>query len=72
MQEEKAETVVVLNSRTEAEIVRSKLEAYGIPAVIQADDEAGLHPGLSLTQGVRVLVAASAVERAKQVLSDQD
>lgn len=41
-------TIAVCNNQPEAEILKVKLESSVIIAVITADDEGGLHPGLSL------------------------
>ena len=43
-------------SVTEAELVRARLNAYGIDSIVQADDASGTFPTLGVTQGVRVLV----------------
>lgn len=43
-------------SVTEAELVRARLEANGIDAVVQADNVGGLVPTLSIVRRVRVLV----------------
>ena len=61
--------IATCNNRIEAEIVRAKLESFGINAVISADDEGGLHPGLALTQGVEVYVAETDADEANAILS---
>ncbi|NRA47354.1 MAG: DUF2007 domain-containing protein [Oligoflexales bacterium] len=63
--------VATCNNRIEAEIIRAKLESFGIPASISADDEGGLHPGLALTQGVHVYVADDVEEEAKAILTKE-
>ena len=46
----------IYQSRIEAEVVHSKLEAYGIHAIVESDDMAGLQPGMTLVAGVKILV----------------
>ena len=61
--------VVVVGSRTEAELIVGLLESQGLAAVVAADDVAGLEPQLQL-QGVRVLVPSADAEVARRVLAD--
>jgi hypothetical protein len=55
-------------STTEAELVRARLEANGIDALVQADTAAGTAPMLAMTEGVRVLVRESDLAEAYTVL----
>jgi hypothetical protein len=61
--------VAVVGSRTEAELIVGLLESQGLPAVVAADDVAGLEPQLQL-QGVRVLVSSADAEVARRALAD--
>ena len=57
------------NNRTEAEIVKSLLEASGIEAVVSADDCGGMRPHLLLgTNGTRLLVKEEDAQKALEVL----
>ena len=57
------------NNRTEAEIVKSLLEASGIEAVVSADDCGGMRPHLLLgTNGTRLLVKEEDAKKALEVL----
>lgn len=61
-------TVATYPLRHEAEIARALLEAEGIPAMVQADDEGGLNPGFFAEYGVRVLVRREQVASAANLL----
>ena len=56
------------NTRAEAETVRSFLAACGITADVVADDGGGVYPALGLSGGVRLLLDASDVLEAKELL----
>ena len=57
------------NNRTEAEIVKSLLEASGIEAVVSADDCGGMRPHLLLgTNGTRLLVKEEDAQKALEIL----
>lgn len=62
--------IISCKDRMEAQIIKAKLEAYGIEAFIQSDDEGGLHPGMSMTQGVFILVADENEREAKAILEN--
>jgi hypothetical protein len=53
---------------TEAELVRAKLEVYGIEAVVQADSVSGAVPFLEVTEGVRVFVRPPDLAEAFEIL----
>lgn len=55
-------------SRTEAELVRGRLEVNGIDAIIQADEAAGLYPQFEAARGVQVLVRDSDLAEAMEIL----
>jgi hypothetical protein len=61
------EQVGMFLNRVDAELARGALEAEGIPAMVSADDAAGMRPHLWLG-GVRVLVRADDLERAAGIL----
>jgi hypothetical protein len=57
------------NDLQEASILRSVLEGSGIEALIADENFASLYPGVMITSGgVRLLVRATDLERAKDVL----
>jgi hypothetical protein len=55
-------------SRTEAELVRGRLESAGISAWLATDDAGGLYPSFDLTAGVRVMIGESDRPAAERVL----
>ena len=62
-------SVVVVDSRTEAELIVGLLHNYGLTAAVAADDAGGVEPQLQI-QGVRVLVAPSDEESARRILAE--
>ena len=64
------EVVATVSSRTEADIIASKLLSYGIKSQIVCDDEGGLHPAMAFGLGARVLVHPMNLQRAQEVLAD--
>jgi hypothetical protein len=62
-------SVVVVASRTEADLIVGMLRSNGVRAAVAADDAGGQEPQLQL-QGVRVLVAASDEALARELLAD--
>lgn len=61
------ELVATFLTRIEADLARSALEAADIPAMVVADDAAGLRPSLWVS-GVRLLVRRPDVARAREIL----
>ncbi|MEN8114476.1 MAG: M67 family metallopeptidase [Actinomycetota bacterium] len=61
-------TVAVYETRSDAEIVRARLVAGGIDALIFADNEGGLNPGFYDRYGVRVVVVPDRVAEARAML----
>ncbi len=59
------------SSSTEANLVRAKLEANGIDAMIQADSASGAVPQLEAYSGVKVLVRADDFADALEVMERQ-
>ncbi|MGH8915268.1 MAG: putative signal transducing protein [Acidimicrobiia bacterium] len=59
-------------SMTEAQLVKARLEASGIEALVQADTASGAVPFLEVTEGVRVFVRpddlAAALETLERML----
>jgi hypothetical protein len=56
------------NTVTEANLVKAKLNAFGIEAVVEADDAGSMVPNLDLVRGVRVLVRDDDLAEAYEVL----
>jgi Putative prokaryotic signal transducing protein len=65
------EVVGAFLTRIDADLACGALQAAGIPAIVSADDAAGLRPHLWMG-GVRVLVPASELERAREILAAAD
>ena len=63
--------VVVVASRTEAELIVGMFRSHGLRAAVAADDAGGQEPQLQL-QGVRVLVAPDDEASARQLLADAE
>jgi hypothetical protein len=59
-------------SRIVADIVRARLEAAGIRAIVSADDCGGFRPELQFSLGASVLVAAHDLDRAREELAHDD
>jgi len=66
--ETKLATVETFTFRHEAEIVRARLEAGGVIAMVQADDEGGMNPGFFADYGVRVVVHDDDIVEARDIL----
>jgi predicted Fe-Mo cluster-binding NifX family protein len=63
--------VAVVGSHTEAELIVGMLRSHGVRAAVSADDAGGQYPQLQM-QGVRVMVAPSDEDLARQLLADID
>jgi hypothetical protein len=63
--------VVLVPSRTEAELIVGLLRSNGLRAVVSADDAGGVEPPLQI-QGVRVLVTPSDEAPARRLLAEAD
>ncbi|OLD19529.1 MAG: hypothetical protein AUJ01_05855 [Acidobacteria bacterium 13_1_40CM_3_65_5] len=65
-----ADLVVVgrFNSRFEADVAKSALDAAGLDSMIPSDDVAGMRPPLSLTNGVEFIVRAEDAMAARENL----
>lgn len=61
-------TVHVYTARSDAEIVKARLAAEGIDAIVIADDEGGLNPGFYDHYGVRVVVRPDQLSDARHAL----
>ena len=57
-------------SREEAELLKSMLEANGIHAMVDADDYAGLP--LTTSGGVQLRVLAEDAEKAKEIIEESE
>ena len=62
--------VRTFSDRGEAEIARSMLEAEGIVALVTADDMGGNTPPLDFSSGLQLVVDASDVDRAQELLDE--
>jgi hypothetical protein len=61
------------DSAIDANIAKTKLDAYGIPCFLTEENMAGLYPGLSLNAfKIRLHLFATDRERASMVLMNQD
>ena len=69
MDDAKLVAVGTYSNKIDADLAQGALEAADIEAIVTADDAGGLQPALLLGKGVRVLVRAEDVERAKEILS---
>jgi hypothetical protein len=58
-------------SRSEAQIAKAALEAFGIECIINFDDCGGQRPHLVLGAGIRLVVAAENAGRAEEVLANR-
>lgn len=58
----------IYSSSTEANLVKARLGANGIEAMVQADSGSGAVPQLEAYSGVKVLVRSEDVEVALEVL----
>ncbi len=72
---EKADDIIVFkdfDSAIDANIAKTKLDAYGIPCFLTEENMAGLYPGQSLNAfKIRLHLFSADRERAFHVLTDQ-
>tara|TARA_B100001094_G_C18177674_1_gene798846 strand:+ start:805 stop:1020 length:216 start_codon:yes stop_codon:yes gene_type:complete len=61
--------LTVVTSNIEADIISARLDAFGIPAFVFADNEGGMLPGISLSGGFRIMVPENTLEAAQEVLA---
>jgi hypothetical protein len=59
------------NSRQEAEMAKSALDAAGIEAMVVADDAGGIQPGLWEGRGVAVVVNSENERAAREILESE-
>ena len=64
-------SVAVAGSRTEADLIVGLLRAHGLRAAVAADDAGRQEPALQV-RGVRVLVAASDEDAAREVIAAEN
>jgi len=55
----------------EADMARALLEEDDIPVMVQGDNAGGMNPSLTFAGGVRLLVFAKDIPRAREVLARQ-
>jgi hypothetical protein len=60
--------VHTFNTRPEAEMAKSALDAAGIDAMVMADDAAGIQPGLWEGRGVAIVVNRENEQAARDIL----
>jgi hypothetical protein len=65
------ESVAVVASRTEAELIVGLLRSHGLSAAVSADDAGGQYPQMQM-DGVRVLVAPADEASARRLLAAAD
>jgi hypothetical protein len=63
--------VHTFNSRPEAEMAKSALDAAGIEAMVVADDAGGTQPGLWEGRGVAVVVNSENEQAAREILDSE-
>lgn len=57
-------------SELDAIFAKTLLDSEGIQAVIFKDDAGGMEPQFQLTQGVRLMVRAEDLERARELIGE--
>ena len=62
----------IFPSETEANIVKSMLDAEGIFSAVFKDDAGGMHPHLQSTRGVKLKVRSSELKEAQTILAASD
>jgi len=65
-------TVATFSSVLEAEMAKERLESEGVAALVADGGAGGVMPFLASSSGVRVQVAETEVERAKEILAMPD
>jgi Putative prokaryotic signal transducing protein len=62
------------NSAIDANIVKSKLDAYGVPCFLTEENMANLYPGASnlMNSNVRLHLFGHDLERAKQIMAENN
>jgi hypothetical protein len=63
--------LIIVSSRTEAELIAGLLRSNGLRAAVSADDAGGQDPQLQL-EGVRVLVTPSDETAARRILAEAE
>lgn len=61
----------ICNSRLEADIIRSYLEAEGIEVIIQADDAGGMIPTMASLNGVFLFVPEEDFMRTQEIIKTE-
>ena len=62
--------IKTFSSRHDAELAKGFLASNGVDAVVSGDDYGGIHPGLSFSTGVRLLVKEEDVEDAQRLFHE--
>ncbi len=63
--------IKTFNSRMEAELIKSLLEANGIKSIIMSDDAGEMYPSAQLYWGVRLFVKEQDFETAFNLINSQ-
>jgi len=64
--------LAVVGSRAEADLILGLLVSHGLRAAVTTDDAGGQEPQLQVQGGVRVLVAASDADSARELLASAE
>jgi hypothetical protein len=64
-------TIRTFASESEANLVKSALEAFSIDCMISRDDCGGQRPSLTMAQGIRIVIRSEDTDRAEEVLTYQ-
>lgn len=69
---DRLEVAQVYDNRMKAEMAAALLDSYGVDCIVQGDDLGGVGPGQSFVNGVRVLVEADQLARARELLKKEE
>lgn len=64
-------TLQTFSSHVEADMAASLLDAFGVETVTSSDDCAGQRAAMTLSGGVRLIVRAEDVTRAREILANE-
>lgn len=63
------EVVEIFSNEFDANLAKSVLESDGLEAHLLADDLGGVYPMLQVTRGIRLVVPADELARARELLA---
>ena len=58
------------SNSTEADLLKSKLEAYGVLCFLQSDNAGGCEPSLTFVNGVSIMVHKDQEKEARNILKN--